>query len=93
MTEKEKVAIALEYDPQVSSAPRVTAAGTGVIAEKIISTAQESGVPIQNNPELAGLLSKLDIGQNIPEDLYKIVAEILIFIYGVDGKLKKRTRP
>lgn len=89
MTEEKKVAIALEYDPQVSPAPRVTATGTGVTAEKIIEKAQESGVPIQSNPELAAILSKLDIGQNIPEELYKIVAEILIFIYGIDSKLSK----
>ena len=81
--EKKKQAIALEYDP-VEDAPRVLASGTGVLAEKIIEKAKEANVPIHRDDKLADTLSRLEIGEMIPPELYEVVAEILVFVDGMD---------
>ena len=83
---KIKQAIALEYDPS-EEAPRVIASGRGVLAEKIIEKAKESDVPIHRDDKLADTLSRLEIGDMIPPELYEVVAEILIFVDSMD-KLK-----
>ena len=86
--EKLKQAIALEYNPE-EDAPRVIASGRGVLAEKIIEKAKESNVPIHRDDKLADTLSRLDIGEMIPPELYEVVAEILIFVDSMD-KLKSK---
>lgn len=91
--EKKKIkqAIALEYNPE-EDAPKVIASGRGIIAEKIIEKAKESDVPIHRDDKLANTLSKLEIGDMIPPELYEVVAEILIFVDSMDkikGKIKK----
>lgn len=86
---KTKQAIALEYDPS-DIAPKVVATGSGIIAEKIIDKAKESNVPIHEDEELARTLSKLDVGEAIPPELYEVVAEILVFVDAMD-KLKGKT--
>ena len=88
--EKKKVkqAIALEYDP-LDEAPRVVASGKGILAEKIIEKAQESSVPIHRDDKLADTLSRLDIGEMIPPELYEVVAEILVFVDAVDHRMVK----
>lgn len=88
--EKIKQAIALEYDPQ-DDAPRVIASGRGIIAEKIIEKAKESDVPIHRDDKLADTLSRLDIGEMIPPELYEVVAEILVFVDSMD-KIKSKIR-
>lgn len=85
---KIKQAIALEYDPS-EEAPRVIASGRGVLAEKIIEKAKESDVPIHRDDKLADTLSRLEIGDMIPPELYEVVAEILIFVDSMD-KLKAK---
>lgn len=85
---KIKQAIALQYDPS-DEAPRVIASGRGVLAEKIIEKAQESDVPIHRDDKLADTLSRLEIGDMIPPELYEVVAEILIFVDSMD-KLKSK---
>ncbi len=85
---KVKQAIALEYDPS-EDAPRVIASGRGVLAERIIEKAKESEVPIHRDDKLADTLSRLDIGEMIPPELYEVVAEILVFVDSMD-KLKKK---
>lgn len=88
---KIKQAIALEYDP-TDDAPRVVASGRGSLAEKIIEKAKESEVPIHRDDKLADTLSRLEIGDAIPPELYEVVAEILIFVDSMDklkSKLKK----
>lgn len=85
---KVKQAIALEYDPS-DEAPRVIASGRGVLAERIIERAKESDVPIHRDDKLADTLSRLEIGEMIPPELYEVVAEILIFVDSMD-KLKKK---
>lgn len=86
--EKVKQAVALEYDP-ADDAPRVIASGKGVLAEKIIERAKESDVPIHRDDKLADTLSRLEIGEMIPPELYEVVAEILIFVDSMD-KLKSK---
>lgn len=89
-TKKVKQAIALEYDP-TDDAPKVIATGKGVLAERIIEKAKESDVPVHQDHKLADTLSKLEIGQMIPPQLYEVVAEILVFVDAMDkikGKLK-----
>ncbi|MBP8968422.1 MAG: EscU/YscU/HrcU family type III secretion system export apparatus switch protein [Lachnospiraceae bacterium] len=87
---KVKTAVALEYDPS-DDAPRVIASGTGVLAEKIIEKAKESNVPIHEDDKLAQTLSKLEIGEMIPPELYEVVAEILIFVDSMD-KIKNKLK-
>ena len=78
-----KQAIALSYDP-VDDAPKVIASGTGVLAERIIEKAKEADVPIHRDDKLADTLSKLEIGDMIPPQLYEAVAEILVFVDRMD---------
>lgn len=85
---KVKQAIALEYDPS-DEAPKVVATGRGLLAERIIERAKESDVPIHRDDKLADTLSRLQIGEMIPPELYEVVAEILIFVDSMD-KLKKK---
>ena len=80
---KVKQAIALEYDPS-DEAPRVVASGKGILADKIIEKARESSVPIHRDDKLADTLSRLDIGEMIPPELYEVVAEILVFVNDMD---------
>lgn len=89
--EKVKQAIALEYNPD-EDAPKVIASGRGILAEKIIEKAKESNVPVHRDDKLADTLSRLEIGEMIPPELYEVVAEILIFVDSMDkikGKIKR----
>ena len=72
------LAVALHYEKP--GAPRVVATGRGAIGAKIIATAREHGVPLEDNPGLAEALSDVDIGDEIPVELYRAVAEVLTFI-------------
>lgn len=85
---KIKQAIALEYDPS-DEAPKVIASGKGILADKIIEKAKESNVPVHRDDKLADTLSRLEIGEMIPPELYEVVAEILIFVDSMD-KLKSK---
>ncbi len=76
-----KKAVALRYDRDVNKAPEVITKGEGYIAEKIIEKAKEYGIEIKEDKELVSLLSQIEINREIPVELYKAVAEILIFIY------------
>lgn len=81
--EKLKQAIALKYDPN-EDAPKVVASGRGILAEKIINRAREAEIPIHQDDRLADTLSRLDIGEMIPPELYEVVAEILVFVDAMD---------
>lgn len=83
-SKKRQSAAAIKYDSQINSAPVLKAKGKGSIAEKIIQVAKENNIPIREDPELVELLIQLDIEQEIPPELYKIVAEILAFVYSLD---------
>lgn len=92
MTEKRKEAIALTYDSETSSAPKVIAKGKGKTAENILEKAKELNIPIQEDPSLTELLGKLEINAAIPEELYQAVAEVFAFIYIMDKNMKNHPR-
>ena len=83
MTNKEKTAVAIEYVPG-EAAPKILATGKGQVAEKIIEKAKESNVPLYKDNKLADTLSRLQIGDMIPPELYEAVAEILVFVDDMD---------
>ena len=85
---KIKQAIALEFDPE-DDAPRVIASGKGELADRIIERAKEAAVPVHRDDKLADTLSKLEIGEMIPPELYEVVAEILVFVDAMD-KIKAK---
>lgn len=89
--EKAKIAVALEYTPG-EQAPKILATGRGYVAESIIEKAGEADVPVYEDSKLANTLSKLEIGEMIPPELYTVVAEILVFVDECDkikGKVVK----
>lgn len=86
--QKPKQAVALYYDPE-DNAPRVVASGRGELAERIIEKAKESDVPVHEDDRLAETLSRLEIGESIPPELYEAVAEILVFVDAMD-KIKAK---
>ncbi|MBW1714056.1 MAG: EscU/YscU/HrcU family type III secretion system export apparatus switch protein [Deltaproteobacteria bacterium] len=73
---KKRLAASLEYHPDLE-APKVTAKGEGRAAEEIIALAQSLGIPVKKDPDLITILSKVELGQEIPEEIYALVAEIL----------------
>ncbi|WP_127531869.1 EscU/YscU/HrcU family type III secretion system export apparatus switch protein [Paenibacillus kobensis] len=79
-------AVALKYEPGERSAPVVVAKGKGHLADAILAKASENGVPIQEDASLVEVLSKLEVEQEIPPELYALVAEILSFVYRSDKK-------
>jgi flagellar biosynthesis protein len=81
--EKRRRATALEYT-EGQAAPRVVAAGVEKIADRIVAAARDAGVPVREDPALAEALAALDLGQQIPEDLYSAVAEVLAWAYRLD---------
>ncbi|MBP3197230.1 MAG: EscU/YscU/HrcU family type III secretion system export apparatus switch protein [Butyrivibrio sp.] len=86
---KVKTAVALAYDPNEDGAPKVIASGKGALAEKIIEQAKENKIPVHEDDKLAQTLSKLEIGEMIPPELYEVVAEILVFVDAMD-KIKAK---
>ncbi|MYL33127.1 hypothetical protein GLW08_01590 [Pontibacillus yanchengensis] len=83
---KRREAVALNYDADEQEAPKVVAKGKGDVASKIVESAEEHHVPIQEDPALVNLLGELDINETIPEDLYQAVAEVFAFVYQVDKR-------
>lgn len=77
-TPPKTLAIALEYEP--GGTPMVTAKGEGLVAQKIIDTAREHGIPIEQKPILAEALSRIELDTPIPVELYKAVAEVIAFV-------------
>ena len=87
--EKIKTAVALGYDPNEDGAPKVIASGKGALAEKIIEQAKDNKIPVHEDDKLAETLSRLEIGEMIPPELYEVVAEILVFVDAMD-KIKAK---
>ena len=88
MSEKNQpapLAVALQYDGE--RAPRVTAKGRNEVAERIMSLAREHGIPMQENEPLAALLARVELGDEIPEQLYLAVAQVIAFAYHLSGKV------
>ena len=90
---KVKTAVALAYDPNEDGAPKVIASGKGALAEKIIEQAKDNKIPVHEDDKLAETLSRLEIGEMIPPELYEVVAEILVFVDAMDKiKAKDKSR-
>ena len=87
--ETPRQAAALHYEPG-QTAPRVVASGRGYLAERIIAAAQEAGVPVRSDPALARALAALDLGDEVPEALYRAVAEALAWAYKLDAQTARR---
>lgn len=81
-------AVALAYDRDEESAPRVLAEGQGEIARRILELAQAHDVPVHEDADLVELLAALDVGDEIPVDLYAVIAELLAYLYRLNGELK-----
>ena len=84
--DKSPKAVALKYDGKKDKAPRVVAKGRGAIAEKIIDIAKEHHVPLYEDKNLIQILEALDLETEVPPELYRAVAEVLAFIYRLNGK-------
>jgi len=85
------IAAALKYDSEKDAAPKVIAKGRGSIAEKIIELAKKNNIPLKSDPGLVQILSKLDIDEQIPVELYKAVAEILAFVYSANNQYREKS--
>ncbi|MDK2867424.1 MAG: flagellar biosynthesis protein [Clostridiales bacterium] len=88
MDQKRKMASALKFNPDEDAAPQVVAKGIGLIADNIIEKAKASDVPIYVDEKLTSQLYQLEIGEQIPYELYEVVAEVLVFISKMDHKKK-----
>lgn len=82
-------AVALGYNALKDEAPRVLASGKNQIAEKIIAIAKQNGIPIRDDPVLTAALMEIDLNQTIPPELYRVVAEVLSYIYRIQHKTGK----
>lgn len=89
MRHTDKKAVALRYDGL--RAPHVSASGTGPVAERIIETALAHDVPLYDDANLAATLSRLELGEEIPETLYVAVARVIAFAYSITGKMPPAT--
>lgn len=81
-----KKAVALSYSPEKDRAPKVTAKGSGIFAEKIIELARKHHIPIKEDLALVQILSQLDFYQEIPPSVYVVIAEILAFVYSMNQR-------
>lgn len=87
MEEKGKLrAAALKYDSGTDTAPCIVGLGEGYVAQKMLETAEEENIPVVEDQSLAGVLSKLSIGDEIPEELYEVIAQVLVFIARMDRR-------
>jgi flagellar biosynthesis protein len=84
-----KTAIAINYDKAAMAAPKLVAKGSGVIAERLIEMARENGIPVVEDKVLVETLDQLNVNQQIPAELYQVVAEILVSVYRADETIKK----
>jgi len=83
---KSPQAVALRYDPRSESTPEVVASGRGDLAQQIIAAAKEAGIDIVQDPDLLEVLGRVPVGEEIPAELFQAVAEILAFIYRINGR-------
>jgi flagellar biosynthesis protein len=83
---KSQLAVALHHDK--TGAPRVVAKGRGSIGARIIEVAKAHDIPIEENEVLAGALSNVELGDEIPAELYKAVAEVLVFVLRLSGRIR-----
>ena len=84
---KKPRAVALKYEKEKDAAPRVVAKGRGFVAQKIIEAARAHGVALHEDKNLVEVLEALDLETEIPPELYRAVAEVLAFIYRLNGRI------
>ena len=89
MPDQRRRASALHYRPG-DGAPRVVASGGGLVAERIIAAAREAGVPVREDPALAQALAAIDLGEAVPETMWRAVAEALAWAYRLDADVARR---
>lgn len=87
---KDRVATALKYNSSEQVAPKVIARGVGYVADAILSKGKENDIPVYKDEKLSQQLYNLSVGEEIPEELYELVAEVLIFIAKLDGQRKSK---
>ncbi len=90
--DQRRKAAAIRYDAEQHAAPRLVAKGAGLLANRIIEMARENGVYIHEDPDLVAVLSRLDVETEIPEELYRAVADILAFVYRLNQRLAPGAR-
>jgi len=83
-----KKAVALKYNREKDRAPKIVAKGRNAVAERIIEAAKDGNVPVYPDKDLAQVLEALDLDYEIPPELYRAVAEVLVFIFSINGKLR-----
>lgn len=80
-------AVALRYDPDVREVPHVVGKGRGDVARRILELASAEGIPVRSDPDLLELLAGVSMGEEIPVELYEVVAEVLTFLYRVNAEM------
>lgn len=85
-------AAALAFDPERDDAPMVVALGRGIVADNILRTAEQAGVPILPDKSLAHVLNQLSVGDAIPQELYSVVAQVLLFVGRLDSEYGEKIR-
>jgi flagellar biosynthesis protein len=92
MAERDEIrrSIAIGYDPETDHAPKVLAKGLGGVAESILAIARKHGVRVHEDPVLARSLFVLELGQEIPENFYVAIAEVLAFVYRLDKTMRSK---
>jgi flagellar biosynthesis protein len=88
-TDTQRTAVALKYDAATADAPKVIAKGRGLMAERIMALAREQGIPMREDPNLVQMLTQIDLDQEIPPSLYKVVAELLAFVYRLNQSYQR----
>lgn len=91
MPSDDDIAIALKYDKEKDTAPRIIAKGMRFKAEQIREIARQYNIPVMRNIGLANALYRVDVGEEVPEELYDAVAEVLNFIYALQAEEKKKS--
>lgn len=86
--DKPRQVVALRYEGESGGAPELVAKGKGEIAEAILASARAHGVPVREDADLLELLSACDLGQEIPMELYAVVAELLTYLYRLNGSME-----
>lgn len=79
-------AVALKYNSQKDTAPVVVASGMGAIAERIVELADEAGIPVYEDSSLTTLLSRLNLGESVPEELYRVIVDIYVYFLNFTSK-------
>lgn len=90
MIDKRKSAAAIKYDSNSDNAPRLIAKGQGIVAERILELAEELAIPIHRDPDLVEVLGKLNLYEEIPPELYAVVARVLSFVYKLNSQAGRR---